>query len=117
MKGLGHLSDVPGAKILPMPQIGPSLSELQITGDRVEWLRILPLRAASGAPVTGLPLPGGDVAAMEPLFDLEGHPLGADPNGADSEAVVALADGSFWVAEEYGPSLMRVSAGGVVETR
>ena len=117
VKGLGHLRDVPGAKILPMPQIGPSLSELQITGDSVDWLRTLPLRAASGAAVTGLPLPGGDAASMEPLFDLAGRPLGADPNGADSEAVVALADGSFWVAEEYGPSLMKVSAQGVVEVR
>ena len=115
--GLDHLRTVEGAKILPMPQIGPSLSELQITGDQIELLRTLPLRAASGAPVTGLPLPGGQEASMEPLFDLEGRPLGADVNGADSEAVVALADGSFWVAEEYGPSLMKVSAEGVVEVR
>lgn len=117
VKGLAHLRDVPGAKILPMPEFGPSLSELQITGNRVEWLRTLPLRAASGAPITGLPLPGGDAAAMEPLFDLDGRPLGADPNGADSEAVVALGDGSFWVAEEYGPSLMKVGADGVVDRR
>lgn len=115
--GLEHLSGVEGAKILPMPQIGPSLSELQITGDRIDCLRTLPLRAASGAPVTGLPLPGGAEASMEPLFDLEGRPLGADVNGADSEAVVALADGSFWVAEEYGPSLMKISPQGVVQTR
>lgn len=117
VKGLDHLRDAPGAKILPMPEFGPSLSELQITGNRVEWLRTLPLRAASGAPITGLPLPGGDAAAMEPLFDLDGRPLGADPNGADSEAVVALTDGSFWVAEEYGPSLMKVRADGLVELR
>ena len=55
--GLGRLLDMPGAKTLPMPQIGPSLSELQITGDRVEWLRTLPLRAASGAPMTGTGAP------------------------------------------------------------
>nr|QQZ48844.1 esterase-like activity of phytase family protein [Phenylobacterium glaciei] len=54
---------------------------------------------------------------MEPVFDLAGLPLGADPNGADSEAVVALSDGSFWVAEEYGPSLMKVGADGMVERR
>ncbi len=115
--GLGRLLDMPGAKTLPMPQIGPSLSELQITGDRVEWLRTLPLRAASGAPMTGQPRPGGDAASMEPLFDMAGRPLGSDPNGADAEAVVALADGSFWVAEEYGPSLMKVSADGVIARR
>lgn len=117
VEGLDHLREVAGAKILPMPQIGPSLSELQITGDRIERLRTLRLRVASGAPVTGLPLPGGAEVSMEPLFDVEGRPLAADVNGADSEAVAALADGSFWVAEEYGPSLMKVSEQGVVETR
>ena len=115
--GLDHLGALAGAKILPMPQIGPSLSELQITGDRIDCLRTLRLRAASGAAVTGLPLPVADAGSMEPLFDLQGRRLAADVNGADSEAVVALADGSFWVAEEYGPSLMKVSAQGVVEIR
>ncbi len=31
--------------------------------------------------------------------------------------MAALADGGFWVAEEYGPSLMRVDAQGVVRAR
>ena len=54
---------------------------------------------------------------MEPTFDLQGRVLPADPAGADTEGVAALPDGSFWVCEEYGPSLMKVDADGVVRRR
>ena len=40
-----------------------------------------------------------------------------DPAGCDPEGVAALADGGFWVSEEYGPSLLRVGADGVVTAR
>ena len=29
--------------------------------------------------------------------------LPKDPNGYDSEGLVALKDGTFWVSDEYGP--------------
>lgn len=54
---------------------------------------------------------------MEPTFDLKGRVLPADPAGADTEGLAALADGGFWVCEEYGPSLMKVDAEGVVRRR
>ena len=54
---------------------------------------------------------------MEPTFDLAGRVLPADPAGVDPEGVAALADGNFWVCEEYGPSLMQVDAAGVVRRR
>jgi len=40
-----------------------------------------------------------------------------DPDGVDTEGIVVLPDGSFWVCEEYRPSLMRVSAEGRVLER
>jgi hypothetical protein len=54
---------------------------------------------------------------MEPAFDVEGVRLAPDPAGADTESVAVLADGSFWVGEEYGPSLIKVDAEGVVRRR
>lgn len=114
---LEPLRDVAGAKILPAPEIGPTLAELQLTGRKVELIRTLPLRTPAGAPISGLALPGGSVADMEPTFDIAGRPLPSDPYGADTEAVAALADGSFWVGEEYGPSLLKVDAEGVVRRR
>ncbi len=35
----------------------------------------------------------------------------------DPEGLVRLADGSFWVAEEFGPSLLQVAADGTVLKR
>lgn len=117
--GLTHLAPLrglAGAKVLPLPGFQPVLAELQAHADRVELVRLLPL-AGPGGPLSGRPLPGSPEAAMEPAFDLSGRPLEPDPDGADTEGLAALADGGFWVSEEYGPSLLRVDAGGRVLAR
>lgn len=113
---LKPLKDRKGAKMLPLPRFQPMLAELQVGDDRVELIRTLPLRTLAG-PLSGRPLPGGDNADMEPAFDIEGRPLAPDPAGCDPEGVACLADGGFWVSEEYGPSVMRVGADGVVQSR
>lgn len=118
--GLAHLvglRGLDGAKIMPRPAIGPMLARLKVEDDTVTCLQVLPLRDAAGTAFNGLPLPGGDAAAMEPAFDLSGAPLGGHLAGADTEAVVALADGTFRVADEYGPSILLVAADGVVSAR
>jgi hypothetical protein len=118
--GLTHLEPLRGllgAKVLPAPEIGPTLAELQLAGNRVELIRTLRLRTPDGALVSGRPLPGSRLAEMEPTFDVAGARLPPDPAGADTEAVAVLADGSFWVGEEYGPSLIKVDAQGVVRRR
>ncbi|MET0273367.1 MAG: esterase-like activity of phytase family protein [Phenylobacterium sp.] len=118
--GLTHLEalrGLDGAKVLPAPEIGPTLAELQVVGERVELLRTLRLRTPDGGLVSGRALPDSREAEMEPTFDVAGARLAADPWGADAEALAALADGSFWVGEEYGPSLMKVDPQGVVRRR
>lgn len=76
---------------------------------------VLPLSTRSGRPASGRPTGTG----REPqIVDHASHePLAPDPDGVDSEAIVALADGSFWIAEEYGPSLVHVAADGRMLTR
>lgn len=117
LAGLEHLRALAGAKVMPMPGLAPTICKLQVSAGRVDLVETLPLRTVAGRALSGLQLPSAGEGAMEPLFDLEGRPLTADPNGADPEAIVALGDGSFWVAEEYGPSLLKVSVHGVVELR
>jgi uncharacterized protein YndB with AHSA1/START domain len=39
-------------------------------------------------------------------------PVAADPYGYDSEGLVALPDGTFWVSDEYGPYLTHFDANG-----
>lgn len=117
--GLDHLAALAGregAKVLPLPDFQPCLAELQVGRKRVRLVRLLPLRAGRKR-LSGRPLPDSAEADMEPAFDLQGRVLPVDPNGVDTEGVAAMADGGFWVAEEYGPSLLRVAANGAVRAR
>jgi hypothetical protein len=113
---LKPLKKVDGAKVMPRPDIGPTICELQLVGDSVQLVRRIPLRGASTCVVSGLPIPVG-TGDIEPAFDLNGAPLGSDPSGADTEAIVALSDGTFWVGDEYGPSLLHVGSDGQVLRR
>lgn len=113
--GLDHLRplmDLDGAKIMPRPDLGPMIAELRIEGDRVEVVDTLRLTCPDGSDLSGLPLPGGGEAEMEPTFDLQGNLWGPD-GGADTEGLAVLADGSFWAADEYGPTIIRVDPAGV----
>jgi len=118
--GLTHLARLverEGAKVLPRPDLGPTLAELIVHEDRVELVRTLRLRMPDGRPVAGAPLPCGTGTSTEPAFDIEGAELAPDHTGADTEGLVALSDGSFWASEEYGPSLLKMDAEGVVMRR
>ncbi len=117
--GLEHLKPlkkVDGAKVMPRPDIGPTICQLRLDSNTVRLVRRIPLRGTSGRAISGLPIPAG-TADVEPAFDLKGAPLGSDPSGADTEAIVALADGTFWVGDEYGPSLLHVGPDGQVLQR
>jgi len=111
---LAHLRSVAGAKIMPMPQAGPEIVQLEVAYGAVRAMRRIPLVTRRGTRLSGVALPGGE---MEPIFDIKGAPIAADKLGADSEAVVAMPDGSFLVADEYGPSMLIVDNDGVVSER
>lgn len=118
--GLDHLAPlrgIDGAKIMPRPDIGPAISELRIDGDTLRLVRTFALRDNHGRAISGLPIPSDAFEEIEPVFGLDGAPLGADPSGADTESIAALKDGSFWVGEEYGPSLLKVSPDGRIIQR
>lgn len=70
----------------------------------------LGLQKPDGSPLSGLPQRAG--IGHEAAVDSTNQPLTPDPYGMDLEAVAPAADGSFWVAEEYGPSIARFSAEG-----
>lgn len=114
---LESLRSEEGAKIMPRPDLGPAIAELRVAEGRVELVRSLRLADARGRAVSGLPPPGGSHARCEPAFDLDGGRLGADPSGLDTEGIAALADGGFWVGDEYGPSLVRLGPDGRVLRR
>jgi hypothetical protein len=117
LKELASIGDLAGAKIMPWLDVGPALAELRVVGDAVELMRIVPLTRKDGSAITGLPNPGSDQLLSEPVFDIHGAPIAPDAHGLDTEGLVALSNGGFWVGDEFGPSLVRVDASGTVVRR
>lgn len=101
-----------GGKIMPRLDLGPSIAEFRIEGDAVLPARTIRLTGFDGAPISGVPMARSEHASAEPAFDLDGRPIEPEPGGADTEGLVALRDGGFWIGDEYGPSLMRFDPDG-----
>jgi len=99
-----------------VPEFTPTLIKVRLDGAKAEVVTALPLTTPDGDPVTGLPpfVAKGDpkpaLANGKPSVNL------VNPNGLDTEGVVATDDG-FWVVEEYGPSIAHVDPRGHVTAR
>lgn len=111
-----EFADRDGAKLMPRPDIGPSLALLRVEDGTVEVEKIVRLKTNNGD-VSGLPIPESGHAECEPVFDLNGKHVTPDPAGMDTEGLAMLSDGTFWGSEEYGPSLIRIAADGMVMKR
>ncbi|MFF7882353.1 esterase-like activity of phytase family protein [Streptomyces sp. NPDC020794] len=102
-------------RTFPVPGFDPAIVKIRVSGDTVKVLDALPITTSSGKPVTGLSNQAGrDEAPYS--YDAQ-TPLTYNPNGVDTEGIVRSADNSFWLVDEYGPSLIHVSARGKVLTR
>ena len=100
-------------RTFPVPGFDPAIVKVRVVGDRVAGAQGDPdHRHTSGKPVTGLP---NQAARDEAPYTYDAKtPLTYNPNGLDTEGIVRAADGTFWLADEYGPSLVHVSARGKV---
>ncbi|MDO0931200.1 esterase-like activity of phytase family protein [Streptomyces sp. DG2A-72] len=102
-------------RTFPVPGFDPAIVKIRVSGDTVKVLDAIPITTSSGKPVTGLPnQKGRDEAPYS--YDAQ-TPLSYNANGLDTEGVVRAGDGSFWLVDEYGPSLVHVSARGRVLAR
>ncbi|MEW2155617.1 esterase-like activity of phytase family protein [Streptomyces sp. NPDC007189] len=102
-------------RTFPVPGFDPAIVKIRVSGDTIQVVDAIPLTTSSGKAVTGLPdQQGRDEAPY--TYDAK-TPLPYDPNGLDTEGIVRAADGTFWLVDEYGPSLIHVSARGKVLTR
>jgi hypothetical protein len=117
VEALARVDAGDGAKVMPRLDLGPAIARLRVGERRVELVESFRITDSAGRPVSGLPIPEGEHARCEPALDLDGNILAPDPSGMDSEGIVALRDGGFWVSDEYGPSLAQLDAGARVLRR
>jgi Esterase-like activity of phytase/Bacterial Ig domain len=90
-----------GSKILPLPGFTPSIGRFRFAAGKAKLEKVIPLREADGTPYSGRVDP--QATTGEKLVDLNGAPLAPSETGYDSEGLVAMPDGGFWVSDEYGP--------------
>lgn len=112
----------PSGIIFLTPDYTPRIGLFQLTHEgKTELVETILLKDPKGRPITGLPNKNfggtgetpynldGSVVALDP--DGDGI-KGFDESGLDSEGLVALKDGTFWVSDEYGPHIVHFDATG-----
>ncbi|WP_312512060.1 esterase-like activity of phytase family protein [Chryseobacterium culicis] len=110
----GPNTDFQNGKKFLAPNFTPTIMHFRINADgNVEVIKYIKLKNPSGQPITGLPNPVGMGSTGEVAYDASGNVLGTDKYGLDSESIVATADGTFWVSDEYGPHIVHYSAEGM----
>lgn len=122
-------------KIFPAPFFDPSIYKFQMRQQGGSMapvvIQTITLKDKDGNPIGGLSndLPDrpkdltkvattdASVANTENGYSNDGHRLPFNQNSLDTEGLAQLADGSFWVGEEYAPSILHVAADGRVLER
>jgi len=99
-------------KIFPTPNFSPTIYKLKVEAGQVTVLDKIQIKTADGKPISGVSNPG-----TEPAWDVNGNEMNYDPSGIDAEGIVKLKDETFWISEEYGPSILHVGADGRVIER
>lgn len=98
-----------------VPDYTPLILHVRAAAGSLSLLAVIPVVGESGKGVSGLPnIAGHD----EVPYDATGATrLAYCPSGLDCEGLVRTRAGEFWLAEEYGPSLVHVDATGRVLAR
>lgn len=102
-------------KIFLDPSYTPKIGLFALSPDgTIRKLKEILLKDPSGKVITGLPNQYFG-ATKEIAYNRNGQRLehGTDEFGLDTEGLVALKDGTFWVSDEYGPHIVHFDANGV----
>jgi hypothetical protein len=104
-------------RIYLAPDYAPSIYRVEVRQDGTfRIVDAVAIKTKSGVPVTGMLNPL-TVASTENAVDGNGRPLTQDVNAIDAEGIVRLRDGSFWIGDENGPSILHVKADGTIQRR
>jgi len=109
------LVDLVQRRTFPVPEFTPSILKVRVADGKIEIMDVIPMVGQSGKGVTGLSnVEGKDEAPYDYTAQT---PLPYNVNGMDTEGLVRMAAGDFWVVEENSPSLVHVDASGKVLKR
>lgn len=97
-------------KIEPFLNFQPAIAEFQLVNGKATVVKTIGFALADGTPMNGRVNPEADTAEI--IYDVNGNVLPHDAGGLDPEGLVALADGTFWVSDEYGPYILHFDATG-----
>lgn len=107
----------PKGRIYPVPAYTPSIYGVRLKADGTfAVFEAIALKDRDGNPIDGLLNPL-TVAKTETPLDGFGNVLPYSANAIDAEGLVRLADGSWWIGEENGPSIVHVAADGRIQER
>lgn len=97
-------------KIAVTPDFTPQIGRFKLQDGEAKLISVITLKGPDGRPLNGRT----DTAALtgEKIIDLDGREIPPTDHGIDSEGLVAMPDGSFWVSDEYGPFLIHFDANG-----
>ncbi len=112
LKLLGVDASDKKGKIFPTPNFAPSIFQLHFKDGQLSVLSKIQIKTRSGIPVSGI-----SNADTEAVWDINNKAISYDPNGLDPEGIAKLQDGSFWVGEEYGPSILHIASDGRILQR
>src|SRR5215831_2773312 len=106
----------------PIPTFTPTIVKIEVVGDTIDILQEIPLKLGQGTdPITGTQYISGisNIAGLdEAPYDTAGHPLPYDPYGLDTAGLAYNhKTDTFWVSEEYRPSLVEVTRDGTILRR
>jgi hypothetical protein len=116
----GPNADAPdGNKSEMVPDFTPRIGEFKLVGGKAELLKKVTMkgpRSLGGVKYSGRPPHDtGEVIDDVAATNANGGtpaPVAEDPYGYDSEGLVAMEDGTFWVSDEYGPYITHFDANG-----
>ncbi|WP_417803720.1 esterase-like activity of phytase family protein [Thalassospira lucentensis] len=104
-------------RVYPTPDYSPSIYTIFLGEDGSFDIKdVITIKDQNGVPLTGL-TNKLTVAKTEKPVDANGNELAQSVSSIDSEGIIRLSDGSYWLGEENGPSILHVAADGTVIER
>lgn len=111
-RGPNAAGAVPNSIIFGKADFAPEIGKFRLQDGKLVLEQKIELKNATGDKLNGLPNPINAGGTGEIPYDLTGNLIAPSADGIDSEGMVLMPDGSFWISDEYGPHIVHFDATG-----